>query len=182
MTEEMLAKIRPPSARYTDRPLWLSICLVAAISAAILLPMVYMVWYTFHWRDYISAISASTSQAYRFGSLEGTVEGNPVQVTGPHMYALYDRLTAHMGKLYRHAPEEAPRIDLQYSSGATLEIWEVSLDEDDAVAIGQADSGGRKYHLLWRFTSAEGEVWIYDTDKDLYRNVWILVAPQQNQS
>lgn len=180
MTDEMLAKLRAPTSRHADRPLWLSIAFVAVVSAAILLPMVYMVWYTFHWRDYISAISASTTQAYRFGSLEGTVEGSEVQVTGEHMYALYDRMTGHMGKLYRNAPDEAPRIALQYSDGAALEVWEVKIAQDTAVEVGQPDGSRRQYGVLWRFTSAEGEVWIYDTDKELYRNIWILVAPQQN--
>ena len=175
MTDEFYAKLRKPHRRRADRPLWFSIAFVAVLMALILGPLVYMVWYTFHWRDYISDISASTTQAYRLGSLEGTVEGEPVSVTGEHMYALYNRLTKRMGKLYREAPEEEPRIALRYSNGATLEVWEIKLEEDAIVA------GKREYCVLWRYTSADGKVWVYDNNLDLYRNIWILVCPAQNQ-
>ena len=180
MTDEMLAKLRPPRTRNTDRPLWLSLGLVVVLSAAIILPMVYTVWYTFHWRDFVSSISASTAYSYRNGGLQGTVDGQPTDVTGPHMYRLYDLLTEHMSKLYRNAPDEPAPIVLRYANGATLEVWEILLEDPD-LPDGFGNSGKPKYGVFWRFTSSEGEVWMYDTDLQRYRNVWILVAPSQNQ-
>ena len=182
MTDEMYAKLQQPRTRYTDRPLWFSIGLVVAITAAILLPLIYMMWYTFHWRDYMSAISASTTYTYRFHSgLAGTVEDKPTLVTDQHMYQLYDLLTEHMSKLYWDAPQEEPLIFLTYGDGATLEVWEIELEKDPAISAGYTNSLKRKYGVFWRFTSAEGEVWMYDSDLHSYRNVWILVTPSQNQ-
>ena len=53
--------------------------------------------------------------------------------------------------------------------------------EDPDLPDGFIDSGRSEYGVFWRFTSAEGEVWMYDTDLQRYHNVWILVTPAQNQ-
>ncbi len=182
MTDEMYAKLQQPKPPRSDRPLWISLILVTVISAAILLPMIYMMWYTFHWRDFLSAISSSTTYSYRYHTgLQGTVEDELTTVTDQHMYQLYELLTEHMSKLHHKAPEEDPLIFLTYGDGATLEIWEITLEADPAGSAGYQGSLKQEYGVFWRFTTSDGEVWMYDTDLQSYRNVWILTAPSQNR-
>lgn len=181
MTDEMYAKLRKPSQTpRRDRPLWRSVLFAAVLSLLLILPVGYAAWYGFHWHAHTAAVSESTKHAYYFGGLQGTVDGQPVTLTADHTYDLYEILTRSMSKLQREAPAAEPDIRLEYGDGAMLEVWQVTLDEADAVKNGYG--GTRKTEgVFWRFTNYEGRVWMYDTDKLRYHDLWIVAAPQQNQ-
>lgn len=180
MTDEMYAKLRKPgTTARRDHPLGWSLVLAAAIALAVILPLCYMVWYGFHWHAHTAAVSESTKHAYYFGGVQGTVEGEAVTLTVEHTYDLYETLTERMSKLHQQEPADTPAICLVYGDGATLEIWEVALEETDAVKNGYGGTQ-KQYGVFWRFTSYKGQVWMYDTDQLSYRDLWLLCSPAQN--
>lgn len=172
MSEERRFQMRPPRQR---RELVLPIALAAAAALLVMLAVlvVYPVWYQFHYRDFVAAFSDSTTYAYHSDSLHARSEGWSSRVTGENDYHVYALLTDEPGRLRRSVPEEEPGVVLDYGDGATLELWEVELTD---VSARQPDG------VLWRFVSAEGETWIYDSDAVRYQKLLLTVDILHNEA
>ena len=120
--------------------------------------MLYLIGSALHlqttYRNFIYALSDSTVYCYENNCLRAELEGDTVRVTGENAYAVYFLFTKKPGKPRVVAPQEDPHLILDYGDGATLECWSYKME----------GSARRTYGIFWRFTSAEGKVFLFDTD------------------
>lgn len=153
MTDEMYARLRQPRQRRNYKiPAALCICFV--ILAAVIGLVLYAIWYQYHYRAFVSALSRSTVYAYQNDSLWLEAGDHSRSVTNSAVYLPYNKLIQQPGKLYRTAPDREPDMRLDYGDGAVLLLWAVDLEEGARRATG----------VFWQFTTADGESWLYDTD------------------
>lgn len=131
------------------------ILVVVALIAFFVCSTAYFMWYQTHFRDFISALSDSTVYAYQNDCLTARQDGQEFSLEREKGYQIYNLLTKNNGKLYRRTPDEPAALTLDYGDGAVLELWPVELEEGAEREVG----------VFWRFVSAEGKVWMYDTDK-----------------
>ena len=110
--------------------------------------------FQFRYREFVHALSDATVYCYENNSLQAQLEEDTVRVSGTNAYDLYFLFSKKQAKSRLTAPEEAPGLVLDYGNGALLECWSCKMD----------DSARRTYGVFWRFTSPEGDVWMYDTD------------------
>jgi hypothetical protein len=105
-------------------------------------------------KAFVYELSVATIYATENDSLKATQGGEEIRVKPHNAFSIFAQFTKKRAKPRREAPENAPRLILDYGNGALLECWEIRLEETAA----------RKHGVFWRFTSPEGNVWMYDTD------------------
>ena len=115
----------------------------------------WFLWQKTHYQAFVSTLSDSTVYAYQHNTLTGRTAEGLSSLEGETSYQLYTLLSGRQPKPRRQAPQESPLLTLDYGDGSSLEFWPVELE----------DNTQRQTGILWRFTSPEGKVWIYDTDR-----------------
>ena len=148
------SKARLPKTR-RDYILFAAILLAVALVAFFCTSIGWFLWRHTQFQDFVSALSDSTTYAYENDCLT-TLEGDtPQPADRDDCYPLYILLSDTQGRGWRKVPEEAPLLTLYYGDGAFLELWPVELKGDT-----QRETG-----ILFRFTSSQGKIWMYDTDR-----------------
>lgn len=151
--KHLYPKTRTSKAR-RDYILFAAILLAVALVAFCCLSIGWFLWRHTQFQDFIAALSDSTTYAYENDSLT-TLEGDtPQPADREGCYPLYILLSDAQGRQWHNVPEETPLLTLDYGDGSLLELWPVALKGDT-----QRETG-----ILFRFTSSQGQVWIYDTD------------------
>lgn len=151
--KHLAPRTKTPKPR-RDYILFAAITLAVALVAFCCLSIGWFLWRHTQFQDFIAALSDSTTYAYENDCLT-TLEGDtPQPADRDNCYPLYILLSDAQGRGSRSVPAETPLLTLDYGDGALLELWPVALKGDT-----QRETG-----ILFRFTSAQGQVWIYDTD------------------
>ena len=145
---------RPPKSR-RDYVLFAAISLAVALVVFLCGSIAWFLWQRNHYQLFVSALSDSTLYAFQNDSLTGRQDGQDFVMPGQTGYQLYNLLSNWDGKPRRKVPQQSPDLTLSYGDGSVLELWPVELDGDTQREIG----------ILFRFTSSDGETWIYDTDR-----------------
>ena len=143
-----------PSKNRRDYVLFAAISLAVAMVVFICASVGWFMWQQSHFQAFVSALSDSTVYAYENNTLTAQENGTAVSLDREAGYQLYILLSDQQGKPRRQVPQEPSMLTLSYGDGGKLELWPVQLQGDT-----QRETG-----ILWRFTSSEGTVWIYDTD------------------
>lgn len=160
-----------PKARRFDVPIVIAILICVALAAPILALIVRSLSYQLSFRSFTAAISDATVYCYEQDSLRAELTEDTVRVGGDNAYLLYALFTDSPAKPRRTVPSEEPDVHLNYGNGATLDCWQVRLEE----------SADRWYGVLWRFTDPEGKRWTYDTDDFGLQDVQRLVSMSRNE-
>jgi hypothetical protein len=171
-TTDRFAKLKTPKLK-RDFLLPTVIVLALIVLVATGAPAVYAGWYQLHYRDFVGSISNSTYYAYQNNCLYALQDGEEVLVTGEHNYLLYGIITEEPGKLLKSVPEREADIVLYYGDGGVLELWNVEL----TYASASSSSG-----VCWRWTDAEGEIWIYNTDNFTFTTVSLATDLAHNSA
>lgn len=166
-----MPKAAKPKSRRFDVPIVIAILICVALATPILALIVRSLSYQLNFRSFTAAISDATVYCYENDSLGAELTEDAVRVSGENAYLLYALFTDSPAKPRRSVPKETPAVHLDYGNGATLDCWQVRLEEN-------AD---RWYGVLWHFTDPEGKRWTYDTDDFGLQDVQRLVSPSQNE-
>lgn len=110
----------------------------------------YMYYESF--RTFAGEFSQTTSINYRKGSVEVTTAEENFNLSADNIYFLYSCIiNAGRGKL-GEAPKRTPDAVLQYKYGATLELWDVGLENG-------------KPGIFIRYRGTNDYEYAYDTDR-----------------
>ena len=127
MERDLYASVRRGSTRRRDWRMWAALCLVLALAAATLLPMAWSIRYQLRYREFVEALSESTLDSYRTGSLTAERDGETVPLSGGCGYQIYTLAAGLTPGRWRQPPEESAPITIHYRDGASLAFWEVPL-------------------------------------------------------
>lgn len=133
--------------------------IVSGIAALVLMiPVVLLILSALNYgrnlKSFVYELSVATVYATENNSLKATQDGKEIRVEHHNAFSIFAQFTKKRAKPQRKAPEENPSLTLDYGNGATLECWEVRLEETAA----------RKHGVFWRFTAPDGKIWMYDSD------------------
>lgn len=145
------------------------------ICVAVLLPFLILVGYAMgqqsQYREFVYALSESTVYCYEHHSLRADLEEDSVRVSGENAYDVYFLFTKKRAKPRLTTPDTEPDLTLDYGDGAVLECWRIKMDQ----------KARRSYGIFWRFTSAQGDIWMYDTDDLDLSKLQRVVALDKNE-
>ena len=142
---------------------------------AVLLPFLILVGSAMgqqsRYRQFVYALSESTVYCYAQHTLRADMETDTVRVSGENAYDLYFLFTKKRAKQRLNTPDVPPDLTLDYGDGAVLECWRIKMDR----------RARRSYGIFWRFVSAQGDVWMYDTDDLDLSKIQRVVALEKNE-
>ena len=118
------------------------------------------------YRSFVSDRTDSTLHARHFSTLRVTVNGEETNAAIDDLSDLLALITDAGAGRTADAPEETPYAVIDYGDGTTLEIWKVELVNP---------SNDWTEGPFFRYTSASGKVYGYDTDQIRWSSVTRLL-------
>lgn len=151
-----------PKGRKTKRDVLLAVSVIAfiVILCVTTLPLAQMIKMGHDYRKYVDAFTDSLTDARKKGGLtatwgpQGDFMWRLTNDQGSHLYTVL--LDAGMGKPQKEMPDREDSLFLTFPDGAVMSLWRTEITER---------SRERDIGLFVRFTSNDGRVWMYDTDR-----------------
>lgn len=146
---------RPKPQRHRLRFVLAGACLV--VLAAVVGFFVWQLGYRSRHFAFVSALSASTTNAYGQDSLTARFDGREFHVDRENAHNLYAYLTADVGQEPWFPPKDNPDLVLDYGDGSTLQMWQdtAAWDGHSQLYVLHTDPEGTERGCLLRRHSLE---------------------------